>query len=296
MLVSGRSGMVGLVLDAPPEPFAHGHFFEIVTGLSGAFSARDMDFVLHIGSGGDALTASERLCRRGTLDGFIVTAPQVRDRRIALLRARGAAFVVHGREPGADAYSFVDTDNRAISAAAVDLLAGQGHRRIALVNGPERWAYARDRRAGFQAAMAARGLPVDPALVRHGDTSGAYGAAAAEGLLAAAEPPTALVCCNSLAAAGVLDHLRRRGLRVPEDISLVAHDDDLPQVRTEALDPPLTVTDAPLRDCIEPLVDFIVRRIAGDPVGALQTIATARLIERRSVAPPRACHTLRPTR
>ena len=102
-LVSGRSGMVGLVLAAPPSAFEYGHFFEVIAGLSAAFSARDMDFVLHVGSGGDVLTTYNRLINRGTLDGFIVTAPEVEDARIELLLERDVAFVVHGHQPATTA-------------------------------------------------------------------------------------------------------------------------------------------------------------------------------------------------
>ncbi|HEU0221824.1 MAG TPA: substrate-binding domain-containing protein [Paracoccaceae bacterium] len=285
-LVSGRSGMVGLVLEAPPSAFEYGHFFELVSGLSRAFSARDMDFVLHVGTGGDVLTTYKRLINRGTLDGFVVTAPEIGDARIALLLEREVPFVVHGHQIGDASYAYYDADNRAISQAAVSFLADLGHRRIGLLNGPEQWTYAQERLRGFRDALAERGLPFDPALVRHGDTSQAYGAQAGAELLGdPSTAPTAFICCNSLAAAGLLESLRARGLAVPRDISIVAHDDDLPQVQTDRLDPPLTVTWLPLRDCVEPLVELIIRRIRGEPVSDLQITNTAPLIERGSTRP-----------
>jgi len=284
-LVSGRSGMVGLVLEAPPAAFEYGHFFAVIAGLSAAFSARDMDFVLHVGTGGDVLTTYNRLINRGTLDGFIVTAPEMRDPRIALLLEREVAFVVHGHEIGNDNYAYYDADNHAVSRVAVLLLADLGHRRIALLNGPERWTYAQERLFGYRDALAERGLPFDPSVVRNGDTSGAYGAQATTELLADANPPTAFVCCNSLVAAGLLDSVRALGLTVPRDISVVAHDDGLPQVQTDRLEPPLTVTWSPLHDSVEPLVDLIIRRIRGEPVENLQVTHGVKLITRASTAP-----------
>ena len=286
-LVSGRSGMVALVIEAPPRPFEHGHFFEIVSGLSGAFSRRDMDFVLHVGGGGDPLRTYERLINRGTLDGFILTFPVLGDRRIERLIRGDVAFVVHGPAVGDDRYAFFDVDNHAISAAAADVLADHGHRRIALLAGPQLWPSVAERLRGYCDALLRRGVPFDPALVRHGDTSPAFGARAAVELMASGpDAPTALICCNSLAAAGACAALGDLGLRVPGDVSLVAHDDDLPQVDVAALDPPLTVTRAPLRAAAEPLAALLVRRIEGAPVEALQVTRRAALVPRASVGPP----------
>lgn len=281
-LVSGRSGMVGLVLDAPPKPFEHGHFFELVASLSQAFSARDLDFVLHIGDGTDLLQTHKRLMYRGSLDGFILTLPVIDDPRVDLLLDRGVPFVVHGHQAGDGRYAYFDTDNRVASSIAVELLAGLGHRRIAILAGPEQWPSVADRTRGYQEAMAAAGLPVDPALIFNGDTSTAYGAEVAGALLAGRDGPTAIICCNSLVAAGVYAAARAFGVSIPGELSVVAHDDALPQVQTEDLDPPLTVTKLPLRAAGEPLAELLMRRISGEPVSALQITEKPKLIRRHS--------------
>jgi LacI family transcriptional regulator len=286
-LVSGRSGMVGLVLATPPQPFEHGHFFEIVAGLSEAFSKRDMDFVLHVGSGDDALRTYDRLINRGTLDGFILTFPVIDDARVALLLERDVAFVVHGHQKGDDRYPYFDLDNHAVAVAAVDLLADLGHRRIAVLNGPEPWPSVAERLRGHREAMARRGLAFDPRLVRNGDTSPAYGArACAEFLGGGSGAPTAIVCCNALVAAGVYATAHAMGVSIPAELSVIAHDDALPQVNTASLDPPLTVTWGPLRDAAEPLADLIVRRIGGAPVGELQITQPPETVIRGSAGPP----------
>lgn len=286
-LVSGQSGMVGLVLEAPPQPFEHGHFFELVASLSQAFSRRDVDFVLHTGDGTDVLLTHERLISRGALDGFVLTLPRLDDPRIDMLIERNVAFVVHGHQSGDDRYAYFDTDNHAASMLAVELLARRGHRRIALLAGPEAWPSVEARVRGYVDAMAAHGLDMDPALVVHGDTSAAYGARAGAVVLARPDAPTAIVCCNSLAATGVSQAAAGLGLLIPGDLSLVAHDDVLPQVDTAALSPPLTVTRLPLRAAGEPLAELLLRRIAGEAPAALQVTQRPEVVERASVAPRR---------
>ena len=161
-LVTGRSGMVGLILDVPPQPFEQGHFLEMITGLSSAFAAHDLDFVLHVGDGSDVLATHERLISRGALDGFVLTLPVLNDRRVDLLLERGVPFVVHGHQHGDNRYPFFDTDNHAVSTYAVELLAKAGHRRIALIAGPADWPSVADRLRGFREAMGSFGLQGAP--------------------------------------------------------------------------------------------------------------------------------------
>jgi LacI family transcriptional regulator len=247
-----------------------------------------MDFVLHIGSGeDDVLDTYSRLINRGTLDGFIVTAPDVGDPRIELLLARDIAFVVHGRDPEQDGYPYVDADNAAISRAAVEHLARLGHRRMALLNGPATSGYARERLRGFEEAIALLGPYPDSRLVLNGDTSDAYGRSAVNALLAERSRPTALLCCNSLVARGAYEALRQAGLDVPGDISVIAHDDLLPQAHTASFDPPLTVTRLPLRDAFEPLANLLIRRIAGESGAGMGEVLQASFIVRGSTAIPR---------
>jgi LacI family transcriptional regulator len=286
-LVSGRSGMVALVLAAPPAPFEQGHFFHTVAGCSRAFSACGMDFVLHIGSGeADVLATYTRLINRGNLDGFIVTAPDVGDPRISLLLERGVPFVVHGRDPAQGSYPFVDADNAGIARGAVDHLAGLGHHRIALLNGPASRAYASERLRGFREAVAAHGLDSDPRLVRAGDTSEAYGQAATEALLSLDPRPTAIVCCNSLVAAGVYRALGAAALGVPGDVSVIAHDDLLPQADTETFEPPLTVTRLGLDAAFEPLARLFVGLSAREDLRTLVIEQAPEFVARASTAPP----------
>lgn len=285
-LATGRSGLVGLILNAPPKPFEAGHFLEFITGLSMAFAARDLDLVLHVGNGSDMLLTHERLIRQGGLDGFVLTYPVLDDPRIDLFLEHEAAFVVQGHQRGDDRYAYFDTDNHAVSVEAVGILAQAGHRRIGLIAGPPEWPSVCERVRGFREAMATHGLEVDVGLIVHGDTSSQHGARAMATFLDLGPTrPTAIVCCNALVAAGLLDVAREQGVSVPADLSLVAHDEALPQVQAAALSPPLTVTRLPLRDNCEPLADLLIRRIAGEPVVDLQVTRPPELVWGSSVVP-----------
>ena len=112
-----------------------------------------------------------------------------------------------------------------------------GHRRIGLLEGPEAMTFARHRRIGHAAALRAGGYDVDPALVLHGPMTVADGRRRATILLDRPDPPTAIVCGNVMLAEGVLAEARSRGMAVPGDLSLLAHDDGLRRHRPDRLTP-----------------------------------------------------------
>jgi LacI family transcriptional regulator len=96
------------------------------------------------------------------------------------------------------------------------------------------------------------------------------------------EVPTAFVCGNTLIAKGIYQAAASLGLSVPKDVSVIAHDDALPDSRAVSFDPPLTVTRSPLRDSSAPLADILVRRIQGAPLSELQVTVPDQFIERQS--------------
>lgn len=290
-LRSGRSGVVAMVVPHGLDPEAGDVLLEIVTGLSRAFARRDRQFVLHVLSEGEeALDAYGRLIEGGLIDGFVVIDPLVDDARVAYLERRGVPFAVHGRVEAAPRHPFFDIDNRAVGHALAAHLARLGHRRIALVDGPEGRPFARARRAGFDAALAEAGLRPDPRLVLNGPMTAPEGARAAARLMAGAggaPPPSAIALGNAMLARGVLDGLARLKLSVPGDVSVAAHDDALPRFDAAAFAPPLTGTRAPLACAWPALAGALIGAIEGRPLAELQRVASPAFVERGSTATPR---------
>lgn len=286
-LVTGRSGMVGMIVKVRSDLSADQTFVEILTGLTAALAERDTDLVLAVDQDPDPVASYTRMLDRDMLDGFILNAPVPDDPRARYLADRGVPFVMHGQCCDAADYPFYTIDNAAVSADAVGMLTALGHRRIALLNGEPQHAYASDRLAGFRAAMAGAGLPV-PCAFTPGDTpSESFGYAQALAMLAGQKgpAPTAFVCASTLIAAGVMRAISDRGLRAPQDVSVIAHDDALPQLRAINFSPALTVTRAPLRDACAPLANMLVDHINGTPAAQLQTLLRADLIVRDSTGP-----------
>jgi LacI family transcriptional regulator len=289
-LATGRSGVLGLVLPDVPREGEEGEFVQIVGGLSRHLSRLGRSFVLHMADPAEDIAAvHRRLSSSGAIEGFVLLEPRVRDSRVAWLRRAGVPFVIHGRVEEPEDYAFYDIDNRAVGETLTRLLLAAGHRRLAFLNGQRDRTYALSRRTGWRAALAAAGVAEAEAQHRWGPmTEG-------EGLLAGADlwregglRPTGVICGNARLARGLMLALGALGLRVPQDVSVVVHDDDLPGLRPAAFDPPLTVTRSPLSEAWEPLARFLAAMADGAPAAACQAVGRVELIERGSVCPPRA--------
>lgn len=286
-LVSGRSGIVGFVMTRYSRLASDGFLLETFAGLSREFSQRDMQFVLHIAQEGDRVVdVYRKLKEGGSLDGFVVMEPVRDDPRIAYLTENGIPFVVHGRTSAEARHAYFDIDNHQVAYRAARRLVERGHRRIALINGLAHFSYARERLEGYRAALAEAGLPCLPELVRHDRMTEALGLVSTIQFLSGAAPPTAVICANTLIAKGVYEGLAMMGRRIPDDVSVIAHDDVLPESVSPLFRPELTLTRASIQDSWAPLAELLGAAIAGGPAETLQQVGPLDFVEGGSVAPP----------
>ena len=286
-LATGRSVVVGMIVKLRADMSADQTFFDVITSLTAELAARDLDLVLSVDQGDDPVAPYKRMLERDLLDGFVLNAPVPNDPRPGFLMSRDVPFVMHGQAHDAPDYAFFGIDNAAVSADAVELLTTLGHRRIALINGEARFAFAAEREAGFRAAMAAGAGAVPDSAVADGPPTENTGYTLALSWLSGrtGPRPTAILCATTPVAAGVLRAARDLGLSVPGDLSVMAHDDALPNIRPAHFNPALTVTHAPLREACAPLAQMLVDHLNGAPPARLQTVIRAGLIVRASTGP-----------
>jgi LacI family transcriptional regulator len=176
---------------------------------------------------------------------------------------------------------------------ATEHLIQQGHRRIGFINGEAWMEAAQDRLKGYRRALATADLPFDPALVRSGDWMSGSGFEGTLRLLQLADPPSAIFCANDLMALGALEAIKQRGLRVPEDVSVMGYDD---QEISRHTHPPLSTLVLPSYEMGQVAVEQLLRLARSPSVqGSLErprrllTKIDGPLVLRDSVAraPPR---------
>ena len=184
------------------------------------------------------------------------------------------------------AYPSVVPDERQGGRTATEALLAAGHRRIGLAQNVDDIPATHLRLAGYRDALAAAGLPYDEGLVV-ADESGTEGGLRAGRRLLDRDPrPTAIFCFNDRMAMGVYHAAAERGLRIPEDLSVVGFDNQ--ELIADGLLPGLTTVALPHYDMGAWAADTLVRRIEAPDTPAEQTLLGCPLVERGSVAPPPA--------
>jgi len=285
-LATGKSGVVGMIFRTTHNLMLDPHFTEFLAGLCTRLADSEIDLMFHIAPPGRQMAHYARYLAGEFVDGMIVSAPELNDQRIEALLERNFPFVVHGRSQDNPPYAFFDIDNDGAFARATRLLCELGHRRIALINGPKGMAFAEQRETAFLREMSVHGLKVPSPFVSHGEMSEDIAYQQACAMLDAQEfkAPTAFLCSSTLQALGVFRALGERGLEVGQDVSVVAHDDVLPHMRSEHFSTPLTVTRSAIRNASVHIADLIAKLIAGADPTSLQIIEPVDLIVRNSTA------------
>lgn len=218
------------------------------------------------------------------VDGLIL-APSADPERRALhyLRAAKLPCVLVDRMPAPD-FDQVGVNNRQAMKALVDMVAGHGHRRIGYIGGSPGFETTLERIEGYREALLAAGCVLDDRHIVTGSATTKCAAAATDALLSLPHPPTALVAGNNLATIGVMTELRRRGLRVPADMSVVGFDDF---EWADCFEPRLTLVAQPCAEIGKRAAELLIERIA-NPDGQRTTVRLdAVIVNRASCGPPR---------
>ena len=272
-LRTSQSGTFGLLIPDFTNPI----YAEIITGAERAATEREA--LLLVGSAIE--NRPERyveMLASGRVDGLLLATDMLQSETIEAMTRTGRPLVsVNQRIKGVK--RTILADDEGASRQAVRYLHGLGHRRIAHLRGPESSDTARRRLAGYRKALTACGIPEADAMVLSGGYTTESGVAGVAELLTLRVRPTALVIANIAAAVGAMSALRDAGVRVPEDISLVAiHDIPL----AAHLAPPLTTVSMPLPE----MGAAGVAALSGDESeGTTVVKKPTELILRRSTAP-----------
>jgi len=220
-LAGGRTLSVGVVTQAIDSPF-YG------AALSGIEDELNRAGYSPLFTSGHWNAAEEARCidvlRSRRVDGIIVLTGRLTDRALRA-HAKALPVVVTGRNLQAPGLFSLNFDNFSGARLATEHLLLLGHRRIAFIAGDAAHPDAVERQRGYRAALEAAGIAFNPALVAPGQFSEESGQVAMERLLDTRQRFTAVFAANDQMAFGAALALHKRGLRVPDDVSLVGFDD-----------------------------------------------------------------------
>ncbi len=256
-LAGGKSMSVGVVIQAIDSPFYGEALAAIEQGLSRArYSALFASG--HLSEGDERRAIDQLVYRR--VEGIILMNSCLSARELIHV-SQSIPLVVTGRRVAGGRIYSVDVDSTPGARLATEYLLGQGHRRIAFISGPSGHLDSVQRYAGYRAALAAAGVPEVKKLVVAGNYTDAAGYAAMNRLLDSGAKFTAVFAANDQTAYGAMLALHRRGLDVPQDVSIVGFDDLLMSSFTI---PPLTTVHRSIKQigggAAEALIDLIEGR------------------------------------
>ena len=161
----------------------------------------------------------------GSYDGVILTTTLRNSALPRDLTERAIPHVLANRTlDSAESHSCA-VDNASGAGEVADLLIALGHSRIAAIQGPTNTSTGRERAAGFRAGLRVHGVHLRRSMVRRVPFTHDDGMRAAHDLLSESSPPSAIVCGNDLLAFGALSAARRRGIQVPEQLTVIGFDD-----------------------------------------------------------------------
>lgn len=279
-LSGGQTGRIGVVVPRIDSWF----FGSVLAGIAGEIDTVGMDLVVcALPDGAARHRFFETLPLRRKVDAVAVVSIPVTDQeRARLTQLDVPTVIVAGHNDGAS--SWIGIDDEAAAEQAVGHLIRLGHREIAMIQATalhgESWATDQARIRGFHRRIAAAGLPEpDVVTVEWGADGGALGM---EMLLSKTRWPTAVFCHSDQIAIGALRTLRKAGISVPQQISVIGVDDE---PVAEVAD--LTTVAQPVHEQGANAARALIAALdSGDRSDPDVVVLPTRLVIRGSTAPP----------
>jgi len=239
-LAGGRSNTIGVLV---PD-LGTGYIGEIIRGIDTELSLTGLDLILYT----THRTASKEAnyvanLALGMVDGLLLVLPRNPADYIGTLTRRNFPFVLIDHQGTGEDCPAVGATNWQGAYTATEYLIKLGHKRIGFITGSMDLRCAEDRLKGYRSALRTYHMAEVPELIYEGTFFQPDGYAGACALLDLNDPPTAIFASNDVMAMGVMDAVRHRGFRIPDDISVVGFD-NIPQ--SAMVYPPLTTVLQPL--------------------------------------------------
>jgi LacI family transcriptional regulator len=277
-----RNFLIGLVHDNPNAQMVLNVQQGILEGL------HDTEFAMVVRpvdrNSSSMIEDLREFLERQRLFGVVFLPPISENDALAeLCNELGVRYVRMGSAELDNADHMVASNDREAVREATSYLVRQGHQRIALVEGPYGFRSAKERRQGFEDALAESGINLPRSHIADGNYTFESGIAAANRLLDLNPRPTAIYACNDEMAAAVIFVARERGISVPQDLSVVGFDDTPIAAH---IWPPLTTVRWPIVSMGRAAAGKLIGDFGGDRSGPNEAWFPSTLVHRQSVAPP----------
>jgi LacI family transcriptional regulator len=236
-LAGGKTNIIGIVVPSMDSSFMS----DVVHGIGMVLEQSGLDLLLFTDH---VKPHQERMffASRGLVDGLLLVLPLSLERYNQTQLQNPLPMVVIEPITKDVNVPVVSSENYLSSRKAIEHLLELGHTRIGMIGGEPSIKSSHIRLQAYKDALKAAGIAINENLIRDGDFTQRRGFVATNELLDLEQPPTAIFAANDLAAFGAYDAIKNRGLRIPEDISVIGFDDIF---QASQVFPPLTTVRQP---------------------------------------------------
>jgi DNA-binding LacI/PurR family transcriptional regulator len=282
-LIRRRTDTIGVILEERQELVLDPYVMSVLEGIleytvprnypikivSMMYQQRPDSFLAHVDD--------------GSVDGVILVAPRTHSAALQWAAKADIPAVVAGSTLPGTPLPCVDVDDITAFGQVVRWLVELGHRRIGHIAGPQTHWSAKRRLQAYLQTMQDMGISPEPNWIVEGQYTPPSGKEAMERLLEVSPPLTAVVSGNDWMAMGAMEAIHQRGLRIPDDISVVGFDDI---ESAQWVMPPLTTFRQPMRQIGAKAAELVVKQIETGKRIRDVVLFSADLVVRQSVAPP----------
>ncbi|NJD04201.1 MAG: LacI family transcriptional regulator [Ruminiclostridium sp.] len=282
--VKGVSGNIGVIIPYIPNIhiFSVYYFSELLSGIGKALDEYGYNLILFFCKADEnGINDYSAYFKSGKVDGCVLLGTRRNDAGILSLTDMGYKFcLVNNYIEGRD-ISYIDVDNIMGSYMAVMHLISLGHRRIAFLNGPESYTNSIDRLTGYKKALEENNIPFDSQNVIIGNYGKKSGYISSSEILKLREKPSAIFAGNDRMAAGLVQGLTEKGLKIPGDISVAGYDDsDISTI----VRPALTTVHIPFFEMGRRCISEFIKQVKGERSCSFKVLIKPELIIRESTA------------
>ncbi len=261
----------GIVLENP-------FYYELMMGIEDTCTEKGFDVMI---STRKRLKHSDYLRNyyERKVDGVIIIAPDIHTIDFDTIEKDNVPVILIG-ERTTHNISYVDADNENGGFIAVEYLYNKGHRKIGILTGNQLMRNSIDRLNGFVKAMKHFNLEIRNEWILNGNFTYNDGIECAKTLLKQKELPTAVFCSNDLSALGFLNEIKKHGVRIPEDISIIGFDNIY---ASQYSTPPLTTIKQPIIEMGRAAAELLLTKINNKDLISQGRIFPVNIVERESV-------------
>jgi len=271
-LAAGKTNTVGLVIPRFEGMFKSYYALEVIKGIGMSAERFRCDLLLHI-------TDGQSLVNPAAVDGLLFVDIDGEEELLDRVLNEALPVVVLNHYLEDLPVSCVAIDNKSAGQLVVEYLAKLGHRDIATITGDLNTQAGLDRLDGFVKALKARDIPLRDAFVQYGDFRLPSAREATEKLLALTDRPTAIFAASDDMALEALSVAQAKGVRVPEELSIVGFDDNPAAAHARV---PLTTVRQPLEEMGRIALETLEQHVGGKKKHPMKLLLPTELVERQS--------------